>query len=103
MARIDCHVVARCHVAIDAGATGSLVSVMVMRCKIIDSRIMAAGAESVSFEKECPSMWIVAIGTSDSLGVHTTLKKRTVYVDFIEDLAIVVIEPGFQQTQKVSL
>jgi hypothetical protein len=88
-------------VTVDASTALATVRVMVMSGEIVDSRIVAAAAEGVSFEPERAPMRVVAIGAGDPFAVHATLEEGAVHVDLIEDLPVVVIETRFQQTQQV--
>ena len=58
---------------------------------------VALRAELVAGELQLERMRIVAIGAADAVGVHLALEERAVFVDLVENLAVVVVQAGGEQ------
>lgn len=102
-ARIHPHVGSRDHVAFDTGGTRGAGFMVVVRWKIVPSWIVAADAERVAFDVQLAAVGLVTVRAGYAFGMHSALKKGSVDIDLIQDLAIVVIETCFDEAQQVGL
>ena len=64
---------------------------------------VAAGAEPITLQVRTGAVGIVAVGADHALLSHAALQKRSVDIDFLQDLAVGIIEVFFQQAQGVGV
>ena len=58
--------------------------------------LMAVGAQLIIWAFQSCTMGVVTIATAEPGGVHLTLKKRAVLIDFVLNLAVRKIQSGAQ-------
>jgi hypothetical protein len=74
-ARIHAHVGSRNHVAFDTGGTFCAGYMVVVRWKVVTSRIVAADAERVAFDVQLAAVGFVTVRAGHTFGMHSALKK----------------------------
>ena len=70
--------------------------VVAMRwCVVLCCRVLMAGcAELVPLELETRRVGIVAVGAANPLVIHLALQEGSKNIDFLHDLAVVMVERG---------
>ena len=70
----------------------------VVLCRIM---LMTRRTQSIVIELQLVRMRIVAVGATNAIVVHLALQKRTVNVNFVEDLAVRIISRRRQQLGRI--
>ena len=93
---IDHHEMFDRHMAFHAGGAGGLHGVMMVFGGMVFTAVVATQAKGVAGRMQFQAVWIVAIVAAHAVVVHLALHERSVDVDLLFDLAIVVIEAIFK-------
>ncbi len=104
-AGIHAHVGLYRHVTLDALGTRGFRLVVMVRGVVVDTAVVAAQAERVTRCMQAGRVHIVTVLAGHALLVHLALDKGSVDVDFLLDLAVMVVQPllehgGFMRIQK---
>ena len=70
---------------------------------VIAGRLVALQAEGIALFVQGDGMGIVAVGAAHPVGIHFGLDKGSVHIDLVQDLAVRIIQPLFQQPRHLDI